>query len=179
MYSLVSIGSSTRTSARVTFIRQSPLFSASRVPTTARGRIGTCASMAMRNAPSLNSPIVPSSVRVPSGKTITLTRLPSRSRMPFMADTMLSRLPRTSLMSPAMRISQPTIGYLKKSSLESHFISHGRWDSSSMSTKLSWLATTMYGRRGSLTFSPLVRNDHSGLSTWWTTHTLRNSQPGQ
>ena len=39
-------------------------------------------------------------------------------------------------MSPAMRISQPTSGYLKKSAFDSHFISHGSCEISRMSTKL-------------------------------------------
>ena len=77
-------------------------------------------------------------------------------------------------MSPAMRISQPTSGYLKKSSFDSHFISHGRCEISRMSTKLWWLATTMYGRRGSSIFTPDVRNRHNGLSHWCTTVSLRN-----
>jgi len=47
-----------------------------------------------------------------------------------------SRLPRINLMSPAIRISQPTSGYLKKSAFDSHFISHGSCEISKMSTKL-------------------------------------------
>jgi hypothetical protein len=81
-------------------------------------------------------------------------------------------------MSPAILISQPTTGYLKKSSFDNHFISHGRCEIRRMSTKLWWLATTTYGRRGSEIIVPLVLNRQSGLSTWWTTQSLRNRNPG-
>ena len=43
-----------------------------------------------------------------------------------------------------------------------------------MSTKLWWLATTTYGRRGSSIIVPLVWKRHSGLSAWWATVNLRN-----
>ncbi len=176
---VVSIGDSTRTSAVVTPKRQSPFGIAWRVPTTASGRIGQPVSIARRKAPSLNSPSAPSSVRVPSGNSITLTFLSSRSCAPRMADTMLCLLPRTSLMSRDISISQPTSGYLKKSSFDIHFISHGRCEIRNMSAKLSWLATTTYGRRGSVTFRPLVLNFHSGFTQVCTTHSRRNSQPTQ
>ena len=52
-------------------------------------------------------------------------------------------------MSRAMRIIQPMPGKAKKSDFASHFISHGRCEISRMSTMLSWLETTTYGRRGS------------------------------
>ena len=76
----VLIGSSTWTSASDTPRRQSCLRSAVRVPCTASGRIGAWASMASRNAPSLNSASSPLAERVPSGKTITDTWASSRAR---------------------------------------------------------------------------------------------------
>jgi hypothetical protein len=51
-----------------------------RVPCTTSGRIGTPASIAVENAPSLNGPSSPVLERVPSGKIITETFLSSRSR---------------------------------------------------------------------------------------------------
>ena len=136
------IGSSTWTSASDTPSRQSCLRSAVRVPCTASGRTGAWASMASRNAPSLNSASSPLAERVPSGNTIIETWASSRARHCASAAITLSRSPRTSGMSPAIRISQPTAGILKNCALASHFISHGRWEMSRMSTKLSWLATT-------------------------------------
>ena len=44
-----------------------------------------------------------------------------------------------------------------------HFISVGRCEMSRMSTKLSWLETTTYGRRMSSGSSPDVRNVHCGV----------------
>src|SRR3954452_14194008 len=126
--------------------------------------MGVPVSMAKRKAPSLNLRTSPSVLRVPSGKIITLTRLDNRSLHESIAATTDSRLPRISLMSPAMRINQPTSGYLKKSSLESHFISQGNCEINNMSTKLLWLATTMYGRRGSEILTPDVLKRHNGLS---------------
>ena len=111
--------------------------------------IGTPASTARRKAPSLNSCNSPDSERVPSGKMITDTRLSSMTRHCFNAFTALRPELRSSGMSPAIRISHPTSGNLKNSALLSHFISNGRCEMSRMSTKLSWLATTTYGRRGS------------------------------
>jgi len=99
---------------------------ASRVPAMAMGRIGTCASTASENAPPLNWSSSSLGERVPSGKIITETRLPSRSRHWVSASAPLSRSPRTTGTSPAMRIIQPITGMLKMVFFESHFISHGR-----------------------------------------------------
>jgi hypothetical protein len=65
-------------------------------------------------------------------------------------------------MSPAIFIIQPTSGNRKNVALLSHFISIGRCEMSRMSTKLSWLATTTYGRRGSPGTSPVTVKVHSG-----------------
>ena len=110
---------------------------------------------------------------------MTLTLLSRRSWAPRIAETMLCLLPRTSLMSRAISIIQPTNGKRKKCSFEIHFISHGRCEIRNMSAKLSWLETTTYGRRGSVTLRPLVRNFHSGLSQVCTTHSRRNTNPAQ
>ena len=50
----------------------------------------------------------------------------------------------------ARRIPHPTNGILNISVLLIHFISNGKCEIGRMSTKLTWLATTTYGRRGSL-----------------------------
>ena len=81
---------------------------------------------------------------------------------------------RSSWMSFARYINQPATGILNISFLESHFISHGRWLISRMSTNDSWFDTTTYGWRGSSGIVPDTRNDHSGLSRWCTTGSFRN-----
>ena len=82
--------------------------------------------MAKRKAPSLNGSISHERERVPSGKIITETFFLSRSRHCRIASAAESRLPRTSLMSPAICIIQPMNGSLNIVSLLSHFISHGK-----------------------------------------------------
>ena len=90
----VGIGSSTRTSASLTSKRQSPLLQRGvRAVDRERQDRATPASIASRNAPSLNSFSSPSCERVPSGKIITLTFLSSRSRHAAIAATTLSRSP--------------------------------------------------------------------------------------
>src|SRR5262249_61600421 len=61
--------------------------------------------------------------------------------------------------------------------LLTRFSCNGRGEINRMSTKLWWLATTTYGRRGSLGTLPDTLNFQSGLSFWCTTATLRNSSP--
>ena len=80
-------------------------------------------------------------------------------------------------MSRAQRIIHPTKGILIISILESHFISVGKWEMRIMSTKLSWFATTTYGRRMSSGSSPDVWNVQSGLSALSGMTTLRNTYP--
>ena len=98
-----------------------------RVPAMAIGRIGTRDSMASWKAPSLNGSSSSVRERVPSGKIITLTRRARRSRHSASAAMPLSRCPRCTGTSSAMRIIQPITGILKIVCLESHFISHGKW----------------------------------------------------
>ena len=81
-------------------------------------------------------------------------------------------------MSPAMRIIHPTSGILKNVSFDSHFISHGRCEMSRMSTKLWWLATTTYGRRGSGMGAGGAER-HSGFSVWCTTRELAEQVAGR
>jgi hypothetical protein len=87
-----------------------------------------------------------------------------------------SRSPRTSLMSPAMRIIHPRQGTLKKVSLLSHFISQGKQLMRNGSAHDSWLATTMYGRRGSGSV-PRARKRHSPLRRMAVTPTRRKARP--
>ena len=168
-----------RTSARLVPNRQSCFTSASRVPSTAIGRIGTPASIATRNAPSRNSPSSPVADRVPSGKIITDTRLSRRSRHSCnaLAPDFLS--PRSSRMSPTSRMPHPSTGILKKSLLLIHFISIGTRQMRRMSTKLSWFATATYGRRGSAGTLPVTENRHIGLSRLTTTPIWRNVRPAR
>ena len=72
--------------------------------------------------------------------------------------------PRRMAMSPAIRIIQPMTGIRNMASLESHFISHGRWLRRKISAKDSWLATATYGRRGSVILTPSVLKCQTGMS---------------
>ena len=76
------------------------------MPWTTSGRIGTPASIARRNAPSLNGSRSAVVDRVPSGKIITETRLASASRHRAMASSALGPKPRWIGMSPAS-LQQP------------------------------------------------------------------------
>ena len=80
--------------------------------------------------------------RVPSGKIITLTRRASRSRHSLSAATALSRWPRRTGTSSAMRIIHPITGIWKIVCFESHFISQGKCDMRKMSAYDSWFDTT-------------------------------------
>ena len=73
---------------------------------------------------------------------MTETRLPRASRHFAIASTALGPKPRLMGMSPASCIIQPSTGMRNSSALDSHFISHGRWLMSRMSTKDSWFDTT-------------------------------------
>ncbi len=172
---VVSIGSRTRTSATARPIRQSFGRRQSRVPCTAIGRIGCPPSMASLKAPGLN--LSRSSVfeRRPSGKIITDTLSPRRCAHSWSASTAEFRSSRTSGMSRARRIIHPMNGIFMISFFDNHFISVGRCEMRIMSTKLSWFATTTYGRRMSSGSSPDVRNVHSGLSLLSGITTLRNA----
>ena len=138
----VSTGSSTSTTAVERPKRQSCLGSAVAVPWSASGRIGTPASIASRNAPSLNGRRSDVVDRVPSGKIITDTRCERTSRQRAIASTALGPKPRFTGTSPARCISQPMTGIRNNSALESHFISQGRLLMSRMSANDSWLDTT-------------------------------------
>ena len=104
-----------------------PFCIAPRVPATTSGRIGTPASTARRNAPSLKGSRSSVRERVPSGKIITDTPLRSRSRHASSASARLLRSVRRTGMSPARYIIHPITGMRKMDSLLSHFISQGRW----------------------------------------------------
>ena len=99
--------------------------------------------MASRNAPSLNGPSSPFTTRVPSGNTITETLRSSHTAHSAMAFLALSLSPRSTLMSPAIDIICPAIGMRNMLSLDSHFISQGRWLMRRMSANDSWLQTAM------------------------------------
>jgi len=122
----VVIGSRTRAIARARRNRNECFAMQLRVPATAIGRIGEPVSIASLNAPSLNGRRSPVGERVPSGKIMMLTCLRSRSRHSASACIVLSRLPRLTGMSPAIRMCQPITGILKSVSFDSHFISHGK-----------------------------------------------------
>ncbi len=104
--------------------------------------MGTPASIARRNAPSLNGSSSAVVDRVPSGKNITETRFASAARHRAMASIALGPKPRWIGISPASLSSQPSTGMRNISALDSHFISHGRWLMRRMSTNDSWFDTT-------------------------------------
>ena len=106
-----STGGSTRTRHRAVPARTQPcLGSTSPVPLRVMGMSGTCRSMAIRKAPSLNALTWPSGERVPSGKRRTGTPLASQASQARTMAAMLSLSPRTSGTYRLSRMFQPMKG---------------------------------------------------------------------
>ena len=117
-----------------------------RVPCTASGRIGAWASMASRNAPSLNCGQLAAGRAGPLGEHHHrhVGVEPGAGTAPSPRRRCRGRRGRAGCRRPGASASRRR-GSGRTADFASHFISHGRWAMSRMSTKLSWLATTTYG----------------------------------
>ena len=110
-------------------------------PDTVIGMIGTCDSIARWNGPLLKARRLPSGLRVPSGKMITLAPPRMRAAALRRLATARSRLPRSMMIWPVVTRHQPKIGIFTSSFLATKRQETGGGSASmmaAMSTRLWW-----------------------------------------